>query len=488
MKQTLLIALMLLGVTAVAQTRQQRLKEHVYYLAADSLQGRKAGTEYSRKAASYIQRQYEEIGLKPFFGDWFLFFAPGGENSSIGAKYVDVVGVIEGSDPKLKNEYIVLGAHFDHLGVRKGKVYNGADDNASGSAALIEVARELYARRDCLKRSVIIAAFDAEELGLWGSKALADTLVKAVGQDRIKLMMSLDMVGWYTASGKLKLEGAATIKDGQRILTEEAGRLSIMVDPVKFERSIFTATDTEAFALREIPTLAVTTGLKSPYHKPEDDAELIDYGGLDIVAGYISDVTLAMASDPSFEKSGRVARKHSLNAPAVEFGLVASIDRTNLNFSKAAFVTKEGYGCSAGIQMQANSGSFGLNVKGLYEYGSSKFPDDADPYSSFVRFRHQAVAVPATVLLHTGGASFRGFVGIGGYYSRILWSNAEDFTLAGKTLDVNKNQYGFTFSVGFIAGPMQLSVDGRYQLNNAFSGNEIKARFQTYSVTLGYIF
>ena len=215
MKRTLLIALMLLGVTAVAQTRQQRLTEHVYYLAADSLQGRKAGTEYSRKAASYIQRQYEEIGLKPFFGDWFHYFAPGGEDSSIGAKYVDVVGVIEGSDPKLKNEYIVLGAHFDHLGVRKGKVYNGADDNASGSAALIEVARELYARRDCLKRSVIIAAFDAEELGLWGSKALADTLVKAVGQDRIKLMMSLDMVGWYTASGKLNWRGRRPSRTGR---------------------------------------------------------------------------------------------------------------------------------------------------------------------------------------------------------------------------------------------------------------------------------
>lgn len=488
MKRTLLIALMLLGVTAVAQTRQQRLTEHVYYLAADSLQGRKAGTEYSRKAASYIQRQYEEIGLKPFFGDWFHYFAPGGENSSIGAKYVDVVGVIEGSDPKLKNEYIVLGAHFDHLGVRKGKVYNGADDNASGSAALIEVARELYARRDSLKRSVIIAAFDAEELGLWGVKGVGGHIGKGCGPGQDQADDEPRYGRLVHGFRKTETGGGATIKDGQRILTEEAGRLSIMVDPVKFEKSIFTATDTEAFALRKIPTLAVTTGLKSPYHKPEDDAELIDYGGLDIVAGYISDVTLAMASDPSFDKSGRVARKHSLNAPAVEFGLVASIDRTNLNFSKAAFVTKEGYGCSAGIQMQANSGSFGLNVKGLYEYGSSKFPDDADPYSSFVRFRHQAVAVPATVLLHTGGASFRGFVGIGGYYSRILWSNAEDFTLAGKVLDVNKNQYGFTFSVGFIAGPMQLSVDGRYQLNNAFSGNEIKARFQTYSVTLGYIF
>lgn len=487
-KNSLLIIFLLLAVAAGAQTRQQRLTDHVYYLAADSLQGRRAGTEYSRKAALYIQNQYEQIGLKPFFKDWFHYFAPGGDNSAIDARYINVVGVIEGSDPELKNEYLVLGAHFDHLGVKNGKVYNGADDNASGSAALIEVARELYAKRDSLKRSVIIAAFDAEELGLWGSKALADMLAKSIGQDHIKLMMSLDMVGWYKASGKLKMEGAATIKNGIEILTSEASRFSIVVDPVKFEKSILTATDTEGFARRGVPTLAVTTGLKSPYHKPEDDAELIDYDGLDKVTGYISDVALVMASDPSLEKSGRVARKHSLNVPAIEFGVVASLDRTSLNFRKSALVTKEGYGGSAGIQLQANSGSFGVNVRGLYEYGSSKFPDDADPYSSFVRFRHQAVTVPGTIQIHTEGGGIRFFLGLGGYYSRILKSNINDFTLSGKALDVNKNQYGITYNAGFVAGPMMFSIDARHQLNNVFSDGDINARFQTYSVTLGYIF
>ena len=487
MKRFFLITLMLLGITAGAQNRQQRLKDHVYILAADSLKGRAAGSEYSKKAASYIKKQYEAIGIKPFFEDWSLRFAAGGMNSSVDARYLDVVGVIEGSDPELKNEYIVLGAHYDHLGVRNGKIYNGADDNASGSAALIEVARELYSKRDSLRRSVIIAAFDAEELGLWGSKALSDTLVKAVGLDKIKLMMSLDMVGWYKASGKLKLEGAATIKDGQMILTEGAGKFSIVVDPVKFEKSIFTATDTEGFASKGIPTLAVTTGLKSPYHKPEDDAELIDYEGLDNVAGYISDVTLTMASDPSFEKSGHVARKHALNAPAFEFGLVASIDRASMNFHKSALITKEGCGGSAGVQMQVNSGNFGVNVRGLYEYGSAKFPDDTAPYSSFVRVRHQAVTVPAMVMIQSGGG-FRGFLGFGGYYSRILKSNIEDFALSGKTLEINKNQYGLNYSIGFVIGQVIFDVSGRNQINNLFNGGDLKARCQTYSVTVGYIF
>lgn len=485
MKRTFLLGLILLSAMAGAQTRQQRLTEHVHYLAADSLQGRKAGTEYSLKAAMYIQRQYEAIGMRPFFGDWLHRFAPGGINSSTDARYRNVVGVIEGSDPELKNEYIVLGAHFDHIGVRNGEVYNGADDNASGSAALIEVARDLYASRDSLKRSVIIAAFDAEEIGLWGSKALADTLVRAVGLDRIKLMMSLDMVGWYKASGKLKLLGAATIRNGKRILKGDVSKFSITVDPVRFEKSVLTATDTKGFAMKGIPTLAVTTGLKSPYHKPEDDAGLIDYDGLDKVAGYISDVTLAMASDPSLEKSGRIARKHSLNAPAVEFGILASLDQGSLDFRNAAFVTKERFGGSAGVQVQANSGSFGLNVRGLYEYGGTKFPDDADPYSSFVIFSRQAVTVPVTVLLQSNGGN-RVFMGVGGYYSRILRSNAEDLTLSGKALDVNKNQYGLNFSVGFVLGPVLFSLDGRSQLNNVFSGNDFKAGYRTFSLTLGY--
>ena len=93
-----------------------------------------------------------------------------------GTDYKNVVAVIEGSDPVLKDQYIVLGAHYDHLGVKKGQIYNGADDNASGSAAIIEIARALEPQRGSLKRSVVIAAFDAEELGLYGSNHLAARL------------------------------------------------------------------------------------------------------------------------------------------------------------------------------------------------------------------------------------------------------------------------------------------------------------------------
>ena len=142
----------------MAQTQQQRLEKHVYYLASDSLQGRQAGSDDSRKAAAYIENEYRQMGLKPFgssYRHYFVRRVAAREGSAIPINpdsvdyyeqhnrpvYCNLVGVIEGSDPALKNEFVVIGGHYDHLGVKNGEVYNGADDNASGTAAVTEVAR-----------------------------------------------------------------------------------------------------------------------------------------------------------------------------------------------------------------------------------------------------------------------------------------------------------------------------------------------------------
>ena len=186
----LLLALLVASTALMAQTQQQRLEKHLYYLASDSLQGRKAGSDDGRKAAAYIENEYRQMGLQPFGGTYRHYFLHSyssirGRSVPVSADSVDyyaaqdktvycnLVGIIEGSDPVLKNEYIVVGGHYDHLGVKDGEVYNGADDNASGTASVTEVARQLLARRGDLKRSVIICAFDAEELGLFGSQALS---------------------------------------------------------------------------------------------------------------------------------------------------------------------------------------------------------------------------------------------------------------------------------------------------------------------------
>ena len=189
---------------AQAQTRRERLHDHVYYLAADSLRGRKACSPDATKAAEYIIGEYEQAGLKPLFREgWYDRFTRKGDHES---DFKNVVGLIEGTDPALRGECIVIGAHYDHLGVRQDKIYNGADDNASGSAAVIEIARALAGAQP--RRSIIIAAFDAEEIGLVGSSHLAERL-DTLGF-HIKLMMSVDMVGWLKAGKALKLEGVAS--------------------------------------------------------------------------------------------------------------------------------------------------------------------------------------------------------------------------------------------------------------------------------------
>ena len=283
MKNVLLLiaAVAICGVSIAQNSQRQRLEKHLYTLAADSLRGRAAGTDDGRRAAEYIRRQWRQMGMIPLwnnnYDDPFVKAQP----MSAGNSFCNLIGLIEGSDPVLKNEYIVIGAHYDHVGVKGDKIYNGADDNASGSSCVLEVARQLINKKSELKRSVIICAFDAEEIGLFGSSQMVAQLKAHNMLDKVKLMLSVDMVGWYNANGHLVMEGSKTVADANELLSPDKLGSDLKVKLVPFEKSLFTATDTEPFAEAGIATIAVTTGLKSPYHKPEDDADLIDYNGLD---------------------------------------------------------------------------------------------------------------------------------------------------------------------------------------------------------------
>ena len=470
--------LLLCGIAYSQSAQQERLERHVYYFASDSLKGRGAGTVNADKAARYIVRQFEEIGLEPFFdGGYFQPFEMYGTNT-----YKNVVAVIPGNDPSLKDEYIIIGAHYDHLGIRDDKIYNGADDNASGSAAVIEVARILKARQDQLKRSVIVAAFDAEESGLWGSKALADTL----DLSKVKLMMSIDMVGWLHEGKTLQLEGAATIKDGRKLLESEARKMQLNITAKNFETKIMTATDTQGFAKESVPTLAVTTGLKSPYHKPEDDADLIDYQGLDRITSYMADVTECFANQPSPLPSGKIAAIHGGRKKALEIGPVVSWANSYISFPKAAFNGKTRDGFDAGIAAQANlSKKLAFEVKALYERLNAKYPDGEDLYGSSLQYHQESVVVPAS-LLFCGGQSGMDFqVGFGGYYGYILNGGVrEQFQPV-----ADRNQWGICWSVGFQIGKIKFSGERRYQLNPLFIGEGAPdARLYTGAVSVSFLF
>ena len=471
-------ALLMSAVDTGAQTREERLAEYVHYFASDSLKGREAGSHGAEMARYYIVARYKECGLKPFLnGDFVIPFTQNGK------EYANVVGIIEGNS--LKHEYIVLGAHFDHLGVKNGQIYPGADDNASGSAALIEIARELRERQGELQRSVIIAAFDAEEKGLYGSNALSELIDATYGIENVKLMMSIDMMGWYRQSGKLILEGTSTIRDGRRIAEDIAKSNSITVETRNFETSVLTATDTQGFAKLQVPTLAVTTGLKSPYHKPGDKADLIDYAGLDKVSGYLADLAAEASSDPAFTGSGRVARKHSGKAPVFECGVIGSVGGSNMRFPDARLTADSDWSFNGGLMGRFNFGKAGLQFNVLFDQASSSFPNLNQPLGKAQKYMQRSVTVPAYLIYRFGDASSFGYTGVGGYYSYAFQHNFSD---TDPTWAVNPNQGGMAAVFGMQTGALLMEWSFRWQLNSLFNGpDNARLNYGSY-LTLGWVF
>lgn len=184
----------------------------------------------------------------------------------------NVVGILRGSDPQLKEEAIVIGAHYDHLGLgernslspsQAGKVHPGADDNASGTAAVLELASALAARRADLRRSVVFLAFSGEELGLLGSSYY--TKNPAWPLERTAAMINLDMVG-RPRDNKLYVGGIGT-SPGFKNLLERANKTGLQLS---YQQSGYGSSDHSSFYVKNVPALFFFSGLHADYHKPTD--------------------------------------------------------------------------------------------------------------------------------------------------------------------------------------------------------------------------
>jgi hypothetical protein len=456
MKRVILYVNILLFVSLAAFTQESltdRLRNHVYTLAADSLMGRSAGSIFAEKAAAYIDNQWKEIGLSPLEGESFLV--------PFAYRYTNLIAVIEGNDPLLKDEYIVVGAHYDHLGTKTGKngetvIYNGADDNASGTATLIELGRILKESQPMLARSVILIAFDAEEIGLYGSNEFVDNPPFPI--NNVKLMLSVDMVGWYKTSGYLQFSGYGTIKNGKRLFSNTnliPGNLNLKTQ--NFEKSIFTATDTYGFATKGIPTLAVTTGLKSPYHKPEDVAELIDYEGMALITEYLANLIQAISIDVDYEPSGKIAAKHSPPSK-FEFAISANIGSNHHYYTAGALDGKPagayGIGLSAGINM----GIWGVRPEVNYDYLKARHPEG--------EFRTQSITIPLNILLQTTStSSISAAIFAGPYYRYIFNSKQNNLQLDFDNV-YNRNESGFNYGVELRIMHIRIGVVNRQALTN----------------------
>jgi len=218
------------------------------------------------------------------------------------AATANVVALIPGNDPALKNEYIVLGAHYDHLGLGgpgsgsrrpdTTAVHNGADDNASGVSAILEVAEALAAERKQIKRSIVVVAFTAEEMGTLGSKYFVEN--PPVPLQQIKYMINLDMVGRMKADDKsFSIGGSGTAEGKENILKAlaEAKPYTIKTSPEGYGPS-----DHAAFYAKDIPVLFFMAGMHEDYHTPADDADRLNYEGEKWLADYVLGVVRTLAN------------------------------------------------------------------------------------------------------------------------------------------------------------------------------------------------
>ena len=218
-------------------------------------------------------------------------------------KTANVVGVIEGTDPGLKDEYIVLGAHYDHLGMGgffscslqpdTFAIHNGADDNASGSAAIMTVAAQLSKDHQLLKRSIIIVAFSAEEEGLLGSEYFTEH--PPVPLEKIKVMINLDMVGHLDQQKELYIGGCGTFSQGIPLLDslkKESGlKVYVIAGGVG-------GSDHVSFYRKNIPVLGMHTGGHPEYHKPQDDLETLNIPGEEKVCDFVYEAIKNIANIP----------------------------------------------------------------------------------------------------------------------------------------------------------------------------------------------
>jgi len=442
------------------------LKQHIFTLAHDSMRGRDAGSNEGLIAAYYIEQQFKEIGLKPFNDTSFIqpFFI------QKNVRCRNVIGMIEGSDLLLKDEYIIIGAHYDHIGYKmvndKQLIYNGADDNASGTAALIELARLLKANEGSYKRSIILVAFDAEEQGLLGSKFLSNQLEP----EKIKLMISLDMIGYLKESKKLHVRGVATIKDGKKLIHNLPLPADLKLQLKDFETSMLGATDTEYFAKEEVPTLHITTGLKSPYHKPEDDAERIDYEGLATINDFMYHFSSSLATKENLAASGKLSPKHNGGTAPIEGGLILNIGSNAFHYRKTAFQSgKPGFAFAGGFFLQFNTRYISFRPEILYENKSAYRPLTNSYDSKAIKFNVQSITVPFSIILKgevEPGYYF--FYGIGGYYTYNFHAKMDGVRLSVPG-DTYPNEGGIQTTIGLTVQKVTINGTLRNGISNVFN-------------------
>lgn len=263
-----------------------RLREHVEFLASDRLRGRATPSPGLDAAADYIAGEFERLGLDVRRQRFVCGSEPSAESEN-------VVAIVPGA----LTQAVMVTAHYDHLGARGDAIYNGANDNASGTAGVLAIAGAVRRARPPPRRTLVFVAFCGEELGLRGSSHYVDN--PAVALDRVSAVVNLEMLGrpldpeaptaWVTGASR------SNFIDAFRSDDVPFGPASAVGPGMEH---LFEASDNYAFAKAGVVAHSISTGrLDELYHSPDDDPETLDYDAMARIVSAVAEGVLRLAGD-----------------------------------------------------------------------------------------------------------------------------------------------------------------------------------------------
>ncbi len=295
-RKYLVFSLFFLGLAACRTENNNpvTLQDDIDFLASDSLQGRETGTPFEVKAAEYLENRMLEIGLRPKGNAGTFFqtftFKPkvdphtevqfiSGDSTITGT---NVIGFIDNQADKT----VIIGAHYDHLGMggegslfAEGEaIHNGADDNASGVGVMLQLAEKL--KDSITGNNYLFIAFSGEEMGLLGSNFF--TKNPTIDLQKANYMLNMDMVGRLRDDKTLSISGVGTAPIWGQVLNATNTGFKLVLS-----ESGVGPSDHTSFYLQDVPALHFFTGQHEDYHKPSDDAEKLNYEGMDMIGNYI---------------------------------------------------------------------------------------------------------------------------------------------------------------------------------------------------------
>lgn len=323
---------------AVESIKDDEVKRHLFHLTSQELEGRMSGKNGNRVAAEYIKTFYEkDCRLSAMYHKFAVRrMNPGPKNETGDDFSQNIYAWIEGNDPSLKNEVVVVGAHFDHIGYgpsmsqasSRREVHPGADDNASGTVALMEIAQAFSMLRKQVKRTVVFMSFSGEEMGLVGARYYCDNPVFPKESPDIKshvAMINMDMVG-RLGGGNRVATSFDTTGDGSS--PDINGFIKDLTGKYSFASRITGrgggGSDHACFYNKRIPVAMLHTGMHRDYHTPDDTAEKINISGLKEVARYCFELAWKVSqseSKPQFNHASFQEVEYSHDHLKIPFGL-----------------------------------------------------------------------------------------------------------------------------------------------------------------------